>query len=82
MLLLCACSACIGQFGITCAYMCAPAKEISVYDYTQILFAALSGYIFFQQIPDGWSVMGYILICGAGIGMFLYNRHRDHRAVQ
>ncbi len=40
------------------------------------------GYIFFQQIPDGWSVMGYILICGAGIGMFLYNRHRDHRAVQ
>lgn len=82
MLLLCACSACIGQFGITCAYMCAPAKEISVYDYTQILFAALLGYMFFQQIPDGWSVMGYILICGAGIGMFLYNRHRDHRAVQ
>ena len=30
MLLLCGASACIGQFGITCAYLCAPAKEISV----------------------------------------------------
>ena len=34
-------SASVGQFGITKAYVCAPAKEISVYDYTQVLFAAL-----------------------------------------
>ena len=77
MLLLCGASACIGQFGITCAYLCAPAKEISVYDYSQILFAAALGYIFFRQVPDGWSVVGYVLICGAGVGMFQYNRHRD-----
>lgn len=82
MLLLCGCSACIGQFGITQAYLLAPAKEISVYDYTQILFAAALGYIFFRQIPDGWSVVGYVLICGAGVGMFLYNRHMDHKAAQ
>ena len=82
MLLLCGCSACIGQFGITQAYLLAPAKEISVYDYTQILFAAALGYIFFRQIPDGWSVVGYVLICGAGVGMFLYNRHMDHKAAR
>ena len=79
MLLLCACSACIGQFGITCAYLCAPAKEISVYDYSQILFAAALGYIFFHQVPDVWSVVGYVLICGAGIVMFLYNRRMDRK---
>lgn len=79
MLLLCACSACIGQFGITCAYLYAPAKEISVYDYSQILFAAALGYIFFHQIPDVWSVVGYVLICGAGIVMFLYNRRMDRK---
>lgn len=79
MMLLCACSACIGQFGITCAYLCAPAKEISVYDYSQILFAAALGYIFFHQIPDVWSVVGYVLICGAGIVMFLYNRRMDRK---
>ena len=69
-------SACIGQFGITRAYICAPAKEISVYDYTQVIFAAIFGFFFFGQVPDIFSVVGYILICGAGIAMFLYNRNR------
>lgn len=69
-------SASVGQFGITKAYVCAPAKEISVYDYTQVLFAALFGFLIFGQIPDFLSVIGYCLICGAGIGMFLYNRKR------
>ena len=69
-------SASIGQFGITKAYVCAPAKEISVYDYTQVLFAAMFGFLFFGQIPDFLSVVGYCLICGAGIGMFFYNRKR------
>ena len=81
-LLLTGCSACIGQFGITRAYLLAPAKEISVYDYSQILFAAGLGYIFFRQIPDVWSVVGYVLICGAGIGMFLYHRRMDRRRIQ
>lgn len=76
-LLICAgISASIGQFGITKAYVYAPAKEISVYDYTQVLFAAMFGFLFFGQVPDALSVAGYCLICGAGIGMFLYNRRR------
>ena len=46
MLLLCGCSACVGQFGITQAYLLAPAKEISVYDYSQdtSLLQALATY--------------------------------------
>lgn len=66
-------SACIGQFGITKAYMYAPAKEISVYDYTQVLFAAVFGYFIFGQVPDILSFFGYILICGAGVAMYFYN---------
>lgn len=69
-------SACIGQFGITKAYICAPAREISVYDYTQVIFAAIFGYFIFKQIPDALSVLGYVLICGAGIAMFFYNKKR------
>lgn len=68
--------ACIGQFGITRAYLYAPAKEISVYDYTQVIFAAVFGFFLFGQIPDALSVLGYCLICGAGIAMFFYNRNR------
>ena len=69
--------ACVGQLGITKAYVCAPAREISVYDYTQVLFAAALGFFVFGDVPDWLSVLGYVLICGAGVGMFLYNRRHD-----
>ena len=68
--------ACVGQLGITRAYLCAPAKEISVYDYTQVIFAAVLGYAIFGDVPDLLSVLGYGLIIGAGVAMFFYNRRR------
>lgn len=68
--------ACIGQLGITKAYICAPAREISVYDYTQVIFAAVLGFFVFGDIPDCLSVLGYILIIGAGVAMFFYNKKR------
>lgn len=62
-----------GQYGITLAYTHAPAREVSVYDYSQIIFAAGLGYLLFAQIPDHWSVVGYVLIVGAALAIFLYN---------
>lgn len=63
-----------GQFTITAAYSNAPAKEISIFDYTQIIFSALLGFFFFSQIPDVYSIAGYIIICGASVSLFIYNR--------
>lgn len=63
-----------GQFSITAAYFYAPAKEISIYDYSQILFSAALGFLLFDQIPDGWSIIGYILICSMACWMFIHNR--------
>ena len=68
--------ACVGQLGITKAYICAPAREISVYDYNQVIFAAALGFLVFGDIPDLLSVVGYVLICGAGVAMFFYNKKR------
>lgn len=51
-----------GQFGITLAYSLAPPKEIALFDYSIVIFAALFGFIFFFQIPDLWSIAGYIII--------------------
>ncbi|HAS79056.1 MAG TPA: EamA family transporter [Ruminococcus sp.] len=59
-----------GQFGITKAYFYAPSKEISVYDYSQIIFAALLGFIIFGQIPDIYSIIGYAVICSTAVYMF------------
>lgn len=56
-----------GQFSITAAYESAPAKEISVFDYTQVLFAALLGLVFFGEFPDSKSLLGYAIIIGAAV---------------
>lgn len=66
-----------GQFSITAAYCYAPAKEVSVYDYSQIFFTALLGFLLFRQLPDGLSVLGYIIIASSAILMTLYNLRRD-----
>ena len=63
-----------GQFSITAAYKCAPAREISIYDYSQIIFTAILGFLFFGEIPDVLSFLGYVLIIGASLFMFLYNK--------
>lgn len=76
-LLLAGCFACIGQLGITKAYLCAPAKEISVYDYTQVIFAAILGFLAFGELPDAFSIAGYLLICGAGVALFFYNNRTE-----
>ncbi len=63
-----------GQFSITAAYSFAPAKEISVFDYTQIIFAAALGFIFFGELPDGYSLIGYVIIIAVSVRMFLSGR--------
>ncbi len=64
-------AAALGQFAVTAAYSNAPAKEISIYDYSQILFSAFYGFTFFGQIPSQYSIMGYGIIIGAAIFMFV-----------
>ncbi len=66
-----------GQFGITSAYCYAPAKEISVYDYSQLIFAMLLGFVLFGQIPDALSVVGYVIIIAAAVVMFIYNKNKE-----
>lgn len=73
-LLLAGLSAAGGQFAITAAYTHAPAKEISVYDYSQVVFSAIIGFFLFAQIPDAFSMIGYGIIILVAILMFQYNR--------
>lgn len=60
-----------GQFCVTAAYTYAPAKEISVYDYSQVIFAAILGFFFLNQVPDVFSIIGYAIIIVVAIAMYL-----------
>ena len=66
-------AACTGQFTITAAYAACPAKEISVYDYSTVIFAAILGMLFLGEIPDYLSIIGYVIIIGSSVYAFLYN---------
>lgn len=74
MLLLAGLAAAGGQFTITAAYFYAPASEISIYDYTQIIFSTLWSLLIFSQVPDLLSIVGYIIICAAAAVNFILAR--------
>ena len=67
----------LGQFGITLAYKYAPAKEISIFDYSNIIFSAILSIFLFGVYPDKLSIVGYIIIFAAAFSMFLYNKKQD-----
>ncbi len=60
-----------GQFAVTAAYSNAPAKSISIYDYSQIFFSAVYSIIIFGTVPSALSIIGYLFIVGAAIFMYI-----------
>lgn len=73
ILLLAGLTATGGQFSITYAYAKAPAREISLFDYTIVIFAGILGFFLFDQLPDIWSLLGYAIIIGVSVFMFLHD---------
>lgn len=65
-----------GQFAITGAYSFAPAKEVSVFDYSQVIFSAITGYFLFGQVPVLLSWVGYAIIIATAVWTFVQNNSK------
>ncbi len=77
----------LGHFLLIMAYTRAPVAVLTPYLYLQIAIAALSGWLVFGHVPDGWSWWGMALIAGCGVfGTWLTGREllarRDRRPAQ
>lgn len=70
-------SAAGGQFSITAAYTYAPAREISIYDYFQIIFITILSYFILDEVPDAYSFIGYFIILVASLAMFFYHKGKE-----
>lgn len=66
-----------GQFSITAAYTHAPAKDISIFDYMQIVFSSLMGILVLGEVPVLLSIIGYIIIIGSSLAMFFIRRKKE-----
>lgn len=66
----------VGQFGITYAYKYAKATEVSIYNYSAIVFGIILGFIFFGEIPDTLSLLGGVIIIAVAFYIFKHNQKK------
>ena len=70
-------SAATAQFFVTGAYTKAAAKDISVFDYSQVIFTAVLGLVFLKQYPDVLSIIGYVIIIVTAVIKWRMNVKKD-----
>ncbi|MGI6158051.1 MAG: DMT family transporter [Saccharofermentanales bacterium] len=62
-----------GQYGVTFAYSLAPAKNISIFSYSQVIIAAILSMLVLHEFPYWLSIIGYVVIFGATFVLFIHN---------
>lgn len=63
-----------GQYFLTLAYSNGPAGELSIYNYTHVVFSVIVGFLIWHEIPDLFSLAGAILIIGAALLLYFKRR--------
>lgn len=69
--------AALGQIALTSAYNGWEASEVSIYDYSNIIFSSLLGYLFLSEVPDKLSILGGFLILSASL--ILYTQQKNSK---
>lgn len=64
----------LGQIALTFAYTECPASEISIYDYSNIIFSSALGFVFLKEVPDLLSVAGGILILSGSAYLYIMTK--------
>lgn len=67
--------AAIGQIALTFAFKFDKASNVSIYDYTNIIFSTLLGYIFLCEIPDFFDMIGGIMIIISALTIY-FNKNK------
>lgn len=62
-----------GQWLVVLAFRYADASVLAPFQYTQLLWATILGYLVFGEVPSGWTVVGAMFVVASG----LYIAHRE-----
>jgi drug/metabolite transporter (DMT)-like permease len=71
-----------GHYFLTIAYSQAPAAVISPFNYTQLIGAALLGFLVFNELPDFWTWIGAAVIIASGLYIGYRERVRYREAMK
>lgn len=70
----------VGHFLFTAAYREAPASLLAPVNYLHLVWAAILGWLVFDHAPDAISLLGILMIAGAGMAVAVQTR-RERRAL-
>ena len=68
-----------GQITLTYSYRMATAAEISIYNYSGIIFSIILGFFFLGEVPDWSSLIGCVLVIAAALITYLFSG-RDQKS--
>lgn len=60
----------LGHYVLILAFRAAPASVLQPFHYTVLLWATVIGYLVFGDFPDGWTIVGGLVIAGSGLYAF------------
>jgi len=63
----------LGQWIVVLAFRYADASVLAPFQYTQLLWVSILGFLVFGELPDIWTVVGAVFIVASG----LYTAHRE-----
>ena len=66
----------LGHYATARAFQAAPAATVTPFNYSALLWSVLTGFLVFGDFPDGWTMVGALIIVGSGLYIF----HRSRRA--
>jgi drug/metabolite transporter (DMT)-like permease len=64
----------VGHLFLIFAFDRAPAAVVAPFAYSALLWASIAGYIFFNEIPDFWTIFGAMIITASGL--YIFHRER------
>jgi drug/metabolite transporter (DMT)-like permease len=68
------------QLLMTAAYRGGETTLIAPFEYSGIIWTTALGALFWSEWPDRWSLLGFLVLVAAGLGMWWHNMRRDAAA--
>lgn len=72
--MICGAGVSAGMICLSLAFRAAPSAAVSPFQYSQMIWGLVFGYVLFSDIPDFWTMIGAAIIIASGLGLIFSER--------